>query len=204
MPDQLTLGFIDNVIKTLAWPIVAGLAIILFRKQIVDKVPHLSELTLPGGFAVKFGDELAETKQIGNKALKEQNNKPMTLHTFLPDDPIHISAEIDPQELIVSAFYLVDKELVLLFSTIHGEGGSLQSGALFMYELRKNGKISEATYLWFLQLRHLRNLAEHSPPGTLSSQDAVDYRFQCVTFVELVSQVLQESQPKSEQSTLLS
>lgn len=96
MADLGTLQFVDDVLKTLAWPVAAVIAVVLFRKQIVEKLPQVSEFAVPGGLNVKFSNVLNETKNIGNEALKKQNAQPMGENMFTPDDPIYLSAKADP------------------------------------------------------------------------------------------------------------
>jgi hypothetical protein len=206
------LDFIANVISSLAWPVLIGALIFALRKRIGTQFSRLVELTFPGG-SLKFADTLAATKATSEEALSEHpSSRHIAAHPHaksLPKDifpseaAIATSASLDPEEAVIRSFLLVDRALEKIFERLYPKE-KFTDGSLFMVTLRSKNLISDSVWRWFVQLRRLRNVAEHVRPGTLSPSDALGYYNQCrqfAGFIDMLSQsnLLHEGESNSPQ-----
>jgi len=193
------LGFLASVVASLAWPAIVGSLLFLLRKDIAKHFSRLAEFTFPGG-SLKFDDKLTATKATAEEAMNEHASSrriksgPQSVRLsqsiFPSDEAISTAASVDPEEAVIRSFLLVDRALEKIFHHLYPKE-EFDDGSLFMVSLRSKNLISDSVWRWFVQLRQLRNVAEHVRPGTLRSKDAVGYYRQCVQFANFINVLCQ-------------
>jgi hypothetical protein len=180
------LDFISGAISSLAWPLLIVFLYVVLRKRINPLLDRINEVSI-NSVSLKFDNGLDDARQNEMLAWKEQERAP-PIHSLSVGDPIILNAQADPQTYIISSFVIIDRELARFYKLLH-QDTEFRDGAELMQELKTKDIISENAYLWFLKLRRLRNLAEHSSSEKLGTSIAVNYRLQCLTFVNYILEV---------------
>lgn len=58
------LKFISEMTASLAWPVAAVTVVCVFRRGILQRLPDLSKLSLPGGISAEFTNELESVEAV--------------------------------------------------------------------------------------------------------------------------------------------
>ena len=168
------LTFVSNLIRDLAWPLVAVailIAILLRGPSLVRFVKAFKfrdfEITMREEF-IEAGAEAEKVKvETGHPEVTEIN----------PKDKIIQLAEIDPALAIVDIWKRLDAQIVKL--KLH-QGNALLAYAThntFLRQLQKRGKLSESEVNLYQRLRHIRNASVHDHGSTdLTLAQVIEYR----------------------------
>jgi hypothetical protein len=105
------LKFISEMTASLAWPVAAVIIVCVFRRGILQRLPNLSRLSLPGGISAEFTKELESVEAAviadaeGNPALTSSTPAAGEVEPALTQESVKISA---PEERLgnLSARYV--------------------------------------------------------------------------------------------------
>lgn len=194
------LTFISSLVTALAWPISAFLIVNLFKNEIIERIPRLSELTLPGGISAKFNKDLEKVEavptdrfpvpaveaQIGHvegddvMSVSAEASPPVP-KTIQPAGPDQAALRANPNGTVMEAW--VNLELALREMGQSAPQpvviGTKYGAAALVGRLRTAGIISSDEELKLHTLLELRNLAAHaqekiSEDGALRFKEIAD------------------------------
>lgn len=175
------LTFTATMFGHLAWPITLLIALSIFRKPLLRRLPFLKKATW-GDKSLEFSDEL-------NEAL-EQAEGQLALTAppaALPAPEVDIQAQnfenerfssildVSPRLAVIEAWIPVEQELQKAARAKGYAADRTRSTTYTIRQLQNDGTISSGTAKTIKQLLYLRNLAAHEE-GDVSNQDALSYR----------------------------
>lgn len=190
--DSPWFEFIQGMTNSLAWPLVVVLAIILFHRQILDKLPEIDGLKVPGAemtFKNRVKAVVEQAKEIDNPddgVAQENNVRLAALVDMAAASPTGaiIAAWKDLEAASVELVSMVSKMIdIETFMSSDGRSGGIR----FENMMRSRSKIGLSRFMLrlgllpmteaktFEELRKLRNRATHEPEGTISVEEARSY-----------------------------
>lgn len=192
------LKFLSELAAALAWPVAAVLIVNLFRKEIIERIPRLAELTLPGGLSAKFNEGMdkveaelqviapAETEKavISDEQPPSAHSRTLAEHdlsaspsaqsntaaTVAPPDKAALNA--NPAGVVMEAWQRLDQILRLLASHALDLPEKHLPTSYVVANLRNNGYMSHEEELLLLELIDLRDLAAHSSSQSINAKEA--------------------------------
>ncbi|MBD8630783.1 hypothetical protein IFT74_05300 [Oxalobacteraceae sp. CFBP 8755] len=193
------LKFLSEFITAIAWPMAAGFIVNLFRKEIIERIPRLAELTLPGGLSARFNEGLAKVEaelEVSNPTNGETNSEvthqlPTPAPTTEPIEnnlsgsnseqsnasavtvpPDHVALKANPAGVVMEAWQRLDQILRLLASQAFNLPTKNLPTSYVVANLRSNGYMSHEEETLLLELIKLRDLAAHSSSKSINSREA--------------------------------
>lgn len=156
-------SFISEIVKSLAWPSLLFIGLLLFRKQIIEilnkfaKYPYLRW---------KRGENELE---IGVKQIREETKEISLPEAEKKIFPYLSSAIQDPKTTIQTAWDDFEKTAKESIGVDYTQPFELE------YVLKQNFSLPEDKYNLFIKMKDLRNMAVHLPPSGVSPGTAVDF-----------------------------
>ena len=176
------LQFIVGMTSALAWPLLLGLIVLVFRNSIRARISDISELT--------WGDKTAKFRQDLDKTISQAAEALPALTTQAPsqgDDALPAAAqqeeldrfkevvEIAPSLAVVEAWFPIERELQRI-AAASGYGGSQGRSVTFILRrLKDDGVLDRSLVKYIENLISLRNTALHSRT-LISVEEAQRYR----------------------------
>ncbi len=182
------LTFISAESKTLAWPIVAVIAVLVLRREarrVLVELGHRLRSAKAGGVQLEFteGIEKAEEREV-------VSTLPINKPDIIADATSYAAPTVDsdisklankmvglPAPFIISQAWLhLEEELRLLFQTLPGV--PVAGNVPIQEGLRRSVRANFLTMTDIDQindLRSLRNVATHDRESSLSESDALRY-----------------------------
>jgi hypothetical protein len=160
-----------SLIQALAWPLVALVALVLFRRELsrlLARVEHLKAFSVEA----QFGHQLVDLKQILQSTAAKQAEQPMG--TLLVDQlgPV---AKLAPATAVVDAYTRVEEALRERLAR-KGVTKVYQTSAPELVRLAaESNLLPPQTIQAFLGLSVLRNLAIHAGDTEVSPEKAMQY-----------------------------
>jgi hypothetical protein len=168
------LAFWASVIGSLAWPATLVIALLIFRRQLLEAAPWLRELEV-GNVKVKFAEELAKASSAAEEIQTTPANSPPPP---IPNSEL-LLAEHAPIGLVLQSWMTVENALNdvavkhSLTSTLRGDVRPMPTHRIIS-DLRQRGSITTATAQTLSYLRDLRNQVAHRR-GVIDSEQALEY-----------------------------
>jgi hypothetical protein len=166
-------AFIANVVASLAWPVTAIVALLLFRKILISLVPLIRTLKY-SELEVSFGREIAAVRQAADDAAIKPTAEIRAPQAW--EDVMRLAA-VRPRSAIREAWRQVESALARVAKARHlqvAEG--VWSMPMVLGSLMLNARvISDAQYDLLSRLRRLASEAERAPVDTLSADDAAEF-----------------------------
>ncbi|AON55453.1 hypothetical protein [Herbaspirillum seropedicae] len=174
--------FIAALTASLAWPIVAIVALIVLRKHLVELLAKVTKLSLPGVEA-EFRSGLEQVEALTWSSVKSaaQENEGVRYSIGSPApvlerDPLALQA--NPTGVIMEAWKELEAaardrltDAGVPFAAIAAPGSMSIFGALW-----EKGFIAESDFNSIQELRKLRNVAAHESSRSLTPIDAERFR----------------------------
>lgn len=164
------LAFISSIASSIAWPVVALILAVAFRKQIIGLLDRPPTRVKAGPFEVEWAEAekaVAVALATGAAAPARESIAGSLL------DRLSALVDTDPTGAIMAAWNEVERALR------DRVGGIAQqpsiAGATLAHIAREGGHISAQTEEALGGLRALRNLAAHGPGGEVDRGKARDY-----------------------------
>ncbi|MDR3436314.1 hypothetical protein [Telmatospirillum sp.] len=164
---MVTLDFIVEMTKAVAWPIAAIAIAIIFRKTIPNLIERLSSFKY-GGFEAAFANQAAN---IAENITRTSDQPP----SFVDSDGERLLslAQESPRAAVLEAWLRVERKLHQLAEERHVD--IRNNPMTLVRSLRDAQAISSETERALNGLRQLRNLAVHAHSDELSSQKAIEF-----------------------------
>jgi hypothetical protein len=171
--------FFASVIDALAWPLLVGAVVYVFREPLRDRIRYLRRARLPGNTELEFGERVGEAEVTFHSVVVQQG---MTVEPKEAEEKALIT-ELGPQiaeaprAAVIEAWLAVERELEALAqeSGIDLAERTWTAPAL-ADELVKRGLIeASALAAVIAELRDARNVAAHARPYTVDRDEVVDY-----------------------------
>jgi hypothetical protein len=167
------LGFISQIISSLAWPITLLTCVLLLKRHLSALIPLLRTVKY-SDVEIRFGQEVAALKRttdIADLPSRESNPKQNQWES------LSRLADVRPRTAIRSAWSQVESSIRGLAKkknteiTDAAEGMPMVIGAILLNE----GAISSQQYELMQKLRMLYHEAERAEPDTITSDSAAEY-----------------------------
>lgn len=184
------LEFISQMTSAIAWPTVAGCAIILLRKQIksaadrlVARVGEIQHLKAPG-VAIDFRNEVEklakDTKELEGETPKALPSGVQPKDVVLPPETAEERltkyqqlAAIDPRAAILLPFADIEGAIRQRFYTLYPDQRRALSFPRILETLQKNHKLDPDVAGVLRQMSRIRNEAAHE--GTELDVDVANF-----------------------------
>lgn len=183
------LKFASEFISAVAWPLAIAFIVRLFKHEIVERIPLLSELTLPGGISAKFNETLSRVEadvastdaaaaQVNDGEVGEERQTPEPGVRFsVAPDRVEIESDkavlrANPTGAVMESWKSLEQLLrhaaVQLISLPAGSRGPKN----LIKSLSNASVIDTEETQAILELFELRNLVAHSPNRAISENEA--------------------------------
>jgi hypothetical protein len=165
------LGFVAQVISSLAWPVTVILCVLLLRRYLLDLIPLLRTVKY-SDVEIRFGKEVAElAKTADTSALPAQVSEANRWEDLI------VMADVRPRTAIRLAFERVADAIIEVAqnNNIPIAQGAMGMPMVIGAILLNQGAISSAQYDLLSRLRILCDQAERAAPETITSESAVEY-----------------------------
>jgi uncharacterized protein YutE (UPF0331/DUF86 family) len=191
------LKFVSELISALAWPLSAFLIVNLFKKEIVERIPRMSELTLPGGISAKFNEvlnkveaEVTVTEASEQQAASADANSPPTapagqhdLRASIPDIQLNQTDVVDdraalranPTGVVMEAWQEFEDWLSRFAERAGVQNARSLSPSQIAWKLRESGLINTQLMDALIELQSLRNLVAHTANRTVSEDEVTNF-----------------------------
>jgi hypothetical protein len=167
------LGFISQIVSSLAWPITLLTCVLLLKRHLLALIPLVRTVKY-SDVEIRFGKEVAELKRATDIAeLPSQKNNPKQNQW----ESLSRLADVRPRTAIRSAWVQVegsmrelakDKNIEL---TDAAEGMPMVIGAILLNQ----AAITSQQYELMQKLRMLLHEAERAEPDTITTDSAAEY-----------------------------
>ncbi|PKJ57768.1 hypothetical protein EH11_01743 [Bacillus subtilis] len=176
------LEFWASIVKTIAWPIIVLVAILIFRKPIETLIAQLKLKRLKyKDFDAAFEDDLknaeskVNTSDIAKDTESSGNNHDIEERFFT-----QITEEA-PYLGVFMSWHELEIELVKAMRRLGNPVQErpmnfLNRSKLHFDYLLENGYITQNYFDLFLDLRRMRNKAVHHPESVITYEDSIRYR----------------------------
>jgi hypothetical protein len=184
------MKFVSTLVTALAWPLSAFFIVNLFKSEIIERIPRLSELTLPGGISAKFNEGLAKVEAATEAAPVEpiearvghvEDNDLMRATGVVseavtasvdsaPNDEVALRA--NPTGVVMEAWKSLEQVLRQAAVAI-GQPANLKFPASVLVKGLRNARfISHEEEGSLLEMVELRNLVAHVADKTVTEVEA--------------------------------
>jgi len=182
------LTFIDELIKTLAWPLTVLAILILLRKPLAGLIPLLQRIKYKD-FELEFGRQVREVRAEANEELPPPQ-KPKALIPQAPD-PILELARVSPRAAVTEAWRQVEAAALdaAQRNNVPLQYREAVSPVRVIRALEKAEVVDPAPMAIFHDLRALRNQAAHAPEFALSTEAVIEYVELARRLIEYLSSV---------------
>jgi len=191
------LKFLSEFISALAWPVSTFFIVNLFKKEIIERIPCMSELTLPGGISAKFNEGLNKVEaQVTVTEASEQHaaavnaTSPLTtsagqhdLRASIPDTQLNETGVVDdraalranPTGVVMEAWQSFEDWLRKFAEKADVQNVGSLSPAQIAWKLRASGLINTHLMEALIELQSLRNLVAHTPSRTVTEDEVKNF-----------------------------
>lgn len=179
------LKFSAELVSAIAWPVAAAFIVGFFKKEIIERIPKLAELTLPGGFAAKFNDVLTKAEASVPEKLQPAANSDTEVLQVQDESPRYSIASGDavpaadqlalranPTGVVMEAWKILESTLRIAATAMIGEGVAQRPAPNVVASLRNANLLSREEEDSLLELIELRNVVAHTPNKTVSQLEA--------------------------------
>lgn len=168
------LEFTAAIIGSLAWPIVALVAIILLRKPLVGLIPLLRRAKYKD-LELEFGEEVRELRQEAEATLRPLTTAPGPVGP--EEDSLLQLASVSPRSAVVEAWRLVESSARRAIESrgVSAEGGRSLTGPQLTRTLGLAEVLDNPTRGLMDRLRMLRNQAVHADDFFVDEASAREY-----------------------------
>ena len=162
--DVSWLGFVDSLVRSLAWPAVVLIAALLFRTEFAGLVARLTHLKVPGGEAT-FGEGLAKAERTFEKfqasvtGVEAASGQPGVEE---PDGAGNAdSGPVEPSALVLRSWEQLAEEIIgLAHASVPGVHTTNAASAAAALE--RAGIVNDLFVETANELRELRNAVAHA------------------------------------------
>jgi len=169
------LSFIASIIRSLAWPMVVALVVIVFRTTLNRTLLSLNQLNYKG-FDAKFGEQVARAKG----EFDSDSHKPKTKEDIEGATEnrqyFQILAETSPRAALLEAWFPFEVAISRIALKL---GISQRDRPTQMPDiidgLKRQGILTDEEARAVSRLRAIRNEAAHSPVTDLSPENVAEY-----------------------------
>lgn len=164
--DRLT--FISKMTEALAWPLVALIIVLVFKRRLLALVPSLRKLSLPGGVEAEFESKLERLEIEPNPLAVESElaDPGVTVAPTATTAPVDAMAlRANPTGVVMEKWKEVEaaaRNIILRSTDVNRLFVSAMNSLQIGRELRRGNLLTLEQIEWFNELRALRNLAAHS------------------------------------------
>ncbi|HMA71891.1 MAG TPA: hypothetical protein VKP67_10445 [Xanthobacteraceae bacterium] len=179
------LQFVASIVSSLAWPLVAIMALFLVRKKLGGLVDRVKEMTVPGGGRVTFEQQFEKIQiqteavvieDLGSKATQKGQDR-------IEDKAILEMAGAVPEYLVIAAYVDVEAAVAKVQQGLKKVRDATLLEAIFY--LRERGVISPTVAALFEGLQTTRNIIVHSRgPNRVSPGEAIEFYRMSRVFLE--------------------
>lgn len=184
------LTFFTKITEALAWPLTVLVIAFIFRKQVLNLIPSLKELTLPGGVAARFEGKLETLEIVATSAPPSETTEATTpvsanldaqfsvAESSIPSvatDPV--AAEYNPNGVVMEAWKDLESKIrmILVASRVCTILTTPDTPEELIRALRRH-KLASPTALATLEgLLKLRNEVAHSKGEVVPKESAIKY-----------------------------
>jgi hypothetical protein len=170
---NLVLGFISQIISSLAWPMTLLTCVLLLKRHLLALIPLVRTVKY-SDVEIRFGQEVAELKRTTDFAdLAPQRGSPKQNQW----ESLSRLAEVRPRTAIRNAWSQVESSIRELAKkknteiTDAAEGMPMVIGAILLNQ----GAITIQQYELMQKLRMLYHEAERAEPDTITTDSAAEY-----------------------------
>jgi hypothetical protein len=167
------LGFISQIISSLAWPITLLTCVLLLKRHLLALIPLVRTVKY-SDVEIRFGQEVAELNRTTDIAdLPPQQGNPKQNQW----ESLSRLAEVRPRTAIRSAWGQVESSIRELAKkknteiTDAAEGMPMVIGAILLNQ----GVLTSQQYELMQKLRMLYHEAERAEPDTITTDSAAEY-----------------------------
>jgi hypothetical protein len=184
------LTFVTKIIEAIAWPTVAIVALLVFRKSIIRLVPMLRRLKTKI-LEVEFGEDLKRIELDADAAGLPPPDEKQLLAQKSRIERIKSDRAWGPVAAIVEAWTGIEFLVTDLYALRNKKPPQQYMELLrFVEELRGADEIDDDSFRVFRELRDLRNKSVHSKPGAISAWQAQEYILLANRLANLFRQLL--------------
>lgn len=158
------LGFVDSLVRSLAWPAVVLIAALLFRTEVAGLVARLTHLKVPGG-EVTFGEGLAKAENTFEKfqasatGAEAASGQPEGADS---DEAGNVDSEpVEPSALVLRSWEHLSEEIIGL-ANARVPGVRATNAASAAAALERAGVVNDLFVETANELRQLRNAVAHA------------------------------------------
>lgn len=154
--------FASSLISTLAWPVVAIVFVLIFRKQISHLLGNIRSYKGPAG-EVSFGDSLADAENSVEAARSAQLDQDKFAPTELGTSPLARESEANPSFVVIRAWEQITSsisDLAAAWAPERDRRKNLFSLSLTR-ELQKAGLVNDDFVRAVAELGDLRSRVAH-------------------------------------------
>lgn len=185
------LKFTSEVLSAIAWPIAAMFIVNLFKKEIIERIPRLSELSLPGGISAKFKEGLAKVEAevsaippaptIEGHVTYTEPEEVMTTTGHVAEPAATYGSEevkdnaalrANPTGVVMESWKGLEELIRQCTMRIVSPSASQLPSSIMVKALSRQGFLSDEDEKSLLELVKLRNLVAHVPEKTVSEIEA--------------------------------
>lgn len=185
------LTFITKLVEALAWPATVVLVAFMSRKQVLELIPSLRELTLPGGIAARFEGKLEALHIVA--ASKSDSGAPelsrevvsadlnvrysVAAAQTVPPEADVIATEYNPAGVVMEVWQQVEAKIreILVDTKIKTFLTLPEYPVDLINTLREHGLASQNTLAVLEGLRKLRTVAAHAKGNEITKDSATRY-----------------------------
>jgi uncharacterized protein YutE (UPF0331/DUF86 family) len=183
--------------SSLAWPVAVVVIVFLLRRQLVQLLQRIAEVTLPGGYKVVFHEALEEGRaaieqigEIGHKP-KELARHRARDHAYL-EYRTSITEGVDIVSQMLAAYAEVEDNLTEL-AAAHSLTGSYWA---IWRALESKGVISSSAADAIENLRKARNALVHIPQRQLMPPEAIEFIAQAELLSDYLKRLIEKAPGK--------
>jgi hypothetical protein len=171
------LTFTTEVIKSIAWPALILIVIIIFRNPILKLIPLLTRLKYKD-FEIEFSSQVKELKSMAEIILPDADKR--TAYAKAAENmEIYKLAEASPRLAILKSWQILESEVnKIAIEEIKDEKGHVSGQIPPKIALRlfqNSGKREKSVVSLIRDMYSLKDQAAIAPENTLSPESAIDY-----------------------------
>lgn len=168
-----TLTFITEIVKALAWPVVALVIFLTLRKPLFDLLPYLQSFRYRD-IEIGFGARVQALAYDLRRLLPEA-----TLSGEAAQEHARLAelARLSPRAVVLEAWLQLEKTAMELSrrKELGLDSRALRTPILLGHALEQAGLLDENMQTVFYQLRTLRNAAAHASDFAFDAEAAIEY-----------------------------
>ncbi len=191
------LEFIAEMTKSLAWPLAAVIIVLLFHKQLQERIGDLSKFSFPGG-GVEFDKQADEVKSSVANASAAAGaigtivaRAPTATATVIPDAEFEVKDRNVGR--IITTWSQIEEIVRKRLKNAGVPVGHI-GGIQLLTEAKAAGLLTEDQFNSLRGLNAMRNLAAHGQAGDVTEQRVTEF----VVLANAIETVLSMTAPKPE------